>query len=96
MSPIKKKKLNKIRKQLDKIDNNLLRLFKVRTELVKKVLNLKKYKSQIVDKRRIKAILKRIRKRSLEEKIDPKVTNHIWKNIIKSYIEFEKRNFKKK
>ncbi len=96
MSPIKNIKLNKIRKQLDKIDNNLLRLFKVRTELVKKVLNLKKYKSQIVDKRRIKAILKRIRKRSLEEKIDPKVTNHIWKNIIKSYIEFEKRNFKKK
>ena len=91
MSPIKNIKLNKIRKQLDKIDNNLLRLFKVRTELVKKVLNLKKYKSQIVDKRRIKAILKRIRKRSLEEKIDPKVTNHIWKNIIKSYIEFEKR-----
>ena len=96
MSPDKRYKLNILRVKLDKVDDQLLKLFKSRTELVKKVLNLKKYKNQIVDKKRIKIILNRIKKKSLSAKIDTKVTNYIWKNIIKAYIEYEKRNFKKK
>ena len=95
MSPDKKNKLNKLRIKLDKVDDQLLKLFKNRTELVKKVLALKKYKKQIVDKKRIKIILKRIKEKSLELKIDSKVTNYIWTNIIKAYIDYERRNFKK-
>tara|TARA_Y100000590_G_C15104861_1_gene782661 strand:- start:288 stop:578 length:291 start_codon:yes stop_codon:yes gene_type:complete len=96
MSPKKQKELNKLRKQLDNLDNSFIKLFKRRSDLVKKVLKLKKYKSQIVDKKRIKIILKRIRKKSLKNQIDPKVTNRIWKNIIWSYIDYERRNFNKK
>jgi len=96
MSPEKQKKLNKIRKQLDSLDNSLIKLIKKRTELVKKVLKLKEYKNQIVDKERIKVILNQIKKKSLKNKIDPKITNRIWKNMLWSYIDFEKRNFKKK
>ena len=96
MSPEKQKKLNKIRKQLDSLDNSLIKLIKKRTELVKKVLKLKEYKNQIVDKERIKVILSQIKKKSLKNKIDPKLTNRIWKNMLWSYIDFEKRNFKKK
>ena len=62
MSPEKQKKLNKIRKQLDSLDNSLIKLIKKRTELVKKVLKLKEYKNQIVDKERIKVILNQIKK----------------------------------
>ena len=96
MSPLKKKKLNKIRHQLDRLDNSLIKLIKKRTNLVKKVLALKDKKSQIIDQKRIKKILKNIRKKSLINNIDPKITNRIWKNMIWSYIDFEKRNFKKK
>jgi len=96
MSPEKQKKLNKIRNQLDILDNSLIKLIKKRTELVKKVLKLKEYKNQIVDKKRIKVILNKIKKKSLKNKIDPKITNRIWKNMVWSYIDFEKRNFKKK
>ena len=96
MSPKDRKELYRLRIKLDYLDNKLFRILKQRTILVKKVLNLKTSKSQIVDKKRIKIILKRIKKKSLSEKIDPKITNHIWKNIIKSYIDYEKRNFKKK
>ena len=96
MSPDKQKKLNKIRNQLDSLDNSLIKLIKKRTELVKKVLKLKEYKNQIVDKKRIKVILSQIKKKSLKNKIDPKITNRIWKNMVWSYIDFEKRNFKKK
>ena len=96
MSPHKRKKLSKIRSELDKLDNTLIRVIKKRTTLVNKVLALKDKKNQIVDQRRINLILKNIKKKSIQNKIDPKITNRIWKNMIWSYIDYEKRNFKKK
>ncbi len=96
MSPLKRKKLNKIRLKLDKLDNSLIKLIKQRTILVNQVLKLKDKKKEIIDNKRIKIILKNIRKKSLTNKIDPKITNRIWKNMIWSYIDYEKRNFKKK
>ena len=96
MSPLKRKKLNKIRLKLDKLDNSLIKLIKQRTNLVNHVLKLKDKKKEIVDNKRIKIILKNIRKKSITNKIDPRITNRIWKNMIWSYIDYEKRNFKKK
>ena len=96
MSPKNKKKLEIIRYKLDKLDNKLLSLIKFRTNLVKEVLKLKEFKKEIVDKKRINFILKKIRSKSKKLKIDPKITDRIWKNMILSYIDFEKRNFKKK
>ena len=96
MSPKNKIKLNLLRKKLDKLDSGLLKIIQERTEIVKKVLSLKSSKKEIVDKKRIFTILKKIKKESLKKKIDPKITNRFWKNMIWSYIDFEKRNFKKK
>ena len=96
MTPINKKKLNKLRKSLDKLDNSFIRLVKRRTVIVKKVLKLKENKNQIIDKKRIKFILNQIKKKSIKNKIDPKITNRIWKNMIYSFIDYEKKNFKKK
>ena len=96
MSPINKKKLNKLRENLDKLDNSFIKLIKKRTKIVKEVLKLKKYKREIVDKKRINFILRQIRKKSIRNKIDPKITNRIWKNMILSYIDYERRNFRKK
>ena len=96
MSPLKRKKLSKIRLELDKLDNDLIKIIKKRTNLDKKVLALKEKRNQIIDQKRIKKILKNIKDKSLKNNIDPKITNRIWKNMIWSYIDFEKRNFKKK
>ena len=96
MSPDKQKKLNNLRKQLDILDNSFIKLIRKRTNLVKQVLKLKDYKNQIIDKKRIKTILNRIKKKSIKNNIDPKITNRIWKNMIWSYIDYEKKNFKKK
>ena len=96
MSPEKFKKLKKLRKSLDILDNSFIKLIKKRTDIVKKVLKLKEYKNQIVDNKRIKIILKEIKKKSIKNKIDPKITNKIWINMIRAYIDFEKRNFRKK
>ena len=96
MSPLKRNKLNKIRSKLDKLDNSLIKIIKKRTYLVNQVLKLKDKKKEIIDNKRIKIILKNIRKKSIKNNIDPKITHRIWKNMIWSYIDYEKRNFKKK
>ena len=79
-----------IRKKLDKLDN------KKRTLLVNDFLKIKKYKNQIVDKKRIDIILRNIKKKSINQKIDYKITDKIWKSMIKAFIDYEYRNFKKK
>ena len=96
MSPKNKKKLDLLRIKLDILDNDLLKLIKKRSNLVNEVLNIKIYKKEIIDQKRINFILKKIKKKSIEKKIDPKITNRIWKNMIWSFIDYERRNFKKK
>ena len=90
------KNIIKIRKDLDKLDNSLLNIIKKRSKLVDLVIKNKKFKKDIVDKKRIAIILKNISKKSKKKKIDPLITNKIWKSMIKAYIDYEYRNFKKK
>ena len=90
------KNILKIRKELDKLDNILLNIIKRRTKLVDRVIQNKKYKKDIVDKKRMKIILSNISKKSNKNKIDPKITNKIWRSMIKAFIEYEFRNFKRK
>ena len=86
----------KIRKKLDKLDNNLLDIIKKRSKLVDLVIKNKNYKKDIVDKKRIAVILRNISMKSKLKKIDPKITNKIWKAMIKAFIDYEYRNFGKK
>ena len=96
MSPKNRIKLKKVRKKLDKLDDQFLHLIKIRTKLVDKVIKLKEFKSEIVDVKRVKKILFNIKKKSLNKKIDSNITNKIWKNMIFAYINYQKKNFKKK
>ena len=96
MSPINKKQLNLLRGKLYKLDNELLKLIKKRSNLVNDVLKVKIHKKEIIDQKRINFILKKIKKKSIQSNIDPKITSRIWKNMIWSFIDYEKRNFRKK
>ena len=91
-----KKKLEKARKKVDQIDSNIFNLIKKRTKIVKYILSLKKYKSQIIDHKRINEILEIIKIKSKKNNIDIRITNRIWKSMIWSYIDYQKRNFKRK
>ena len=90
------KNIINVRKELDKLDNFLLNIIKKRTKLVDIVIKNKKFKKDIIDKKRISIILKNISKKSKKKNIDPKITNKIWKSMIKAFIDYEFRNFNKK
>jgi len=91
-----KKKLKIARKRVDQLDKKVFNLIKKRTQIVKYMLSLKKYKNQIVDHKRINAILKNIRKQSIKNGIDPKITQRIWTSMIWGFVDFQIKNFKKK
>ena len=90
------KKLNQARKKIDKLDNKIFYLIKRRTQVVKHMLSLKKLKKQIVDQKRINVIIKNIKNKSIKNGVDPKITTRIWKSMIWTYVDFQRRNFKKK
>tara|TARA_X000001036_G_C20181363_1_gene603622 strand:+ start:69 stop:350 length:282 start_codon:yes stop_codon:yes gene_type:complete len=90
------KNIINIRKQLDKLDNSLLEIIKKRTKLVDLVIKNKEFKKDIIDRKRIKLILKNISKKSKTKNIDPKITQKIWTSMIRAFIDYEFRNFKKK
>lgn len=90
------KNILKIRKELDRLDNQLLNIIKKRSNLVDQVIRNKKFKKDIVDKKRIAIILRNISKKSKSRKIDPRITNKIWRSMIKAFIDYEYRNFRKK
>ncbi len=90
------KNILKIRKKLDQLDDDLLNIIKKRTKLVDLVIRNKRFKKEIIDKKRISIILKNITKKSKNKKIDPKISYKIWKSMIRAFIEYEFRNFGKK
>ena len=96
MSPNNKKKLNVLRKKLDLLDNQLIKILKKRFNIVQNVLKLKEKKSEIIDKKRINIILDNIKRKSKKNKIDTKITLKVWKSMINAFIQYEFRNFKKK
>ena len=91
-----KKKLILARKRIDRLDNKIFNLIKKRTKVVQHMMNIKNLKKQIVDYKRINEILKKIKKKSIRNNIDPKITSQIWKSIIWTYVKYQRRNFKKK
>ena len=91
-----RQKLKIARNKIDQLDKNIFNLIKKRTRIVKYMLNLKQFKNQIVDRKRIKIILKNIRNKSIKNDIDPKITTRIWKSMIWGYVDYQRRKFKKK
>ena len=91
-----KKKLNIARNKVDQLDQKIFNLIKKRTQIVKYMLSLKKFRKEIVDHKRNNEILEKIKNKSIKNGIDPKITRRIWKAMIWSYVDFQRRNFKKK
>ena len=91
-----KNKLKLARNKVDQLDQRIFNLIKKRTQAVKYMLSLKKFKREIVDHKRNNEIFKKIKNKSIKNGIDPKITTRIWNAMIGSFADFQRRNFKKK
>ena len=91
-----RQKLKIARNKIDQVDKSIFNLIEKRTRIVKYMLNLKQFKNQIVDRKRIKIILRNIRNKSIKNDVDPQITPRIWKAMVWGYVDFQRKNFKKK
>ena len=89
-------KLKHARIKVDQLDQKIFNLIKKRTQIIRYMLSLKKSKKEIVDRKRNNEILEKIKNKSIKSSIDPKLTRRIWKAMIWGYVDFQRRNFKKK
>ena len=89
-------KLKHARIKVDQLDQKIFNLVKKRTQIIRYMLSLKKSRKEIVDRKRNNEILEKIKNKSIKNKIDPKLTRRIWKAMIWGYVDFQRRNFKKK
>ena len=89
-------KLKHARTKVDQLDLKIFNLIKKRTQIIRYMLSLKKSKKEIVDRKRNNEILEKIKNKSIKSSIDPKLTRRIWKAMIWGYVDFQRRNFKKK
>ena len=87
--------MKEVRKKIDKIDSKILPLMVKRSLLVNKALSLKTRKSEIIDLKRINQIKKKVSSSIKKLGANPKLISNIWISIIKNFIDFEKKNFKK-
>ena len=87
--------MKEVRKRIDKVDSQILPLMVKRSKLVNKALSLKTKKSEIVDSKRISQIKKKVESQAKKLDANPKLIGDIWVSIIRNFINFEKKNFKK-
>ncbi len=90
------KRMKDVRSLIDQVDDKILPLIVRRSKLVNKALELKSYKNEIIDRKRINQILKKIGSKSNKMKANPKLIKSIWKDMIQNFIEHEKKEFKKR
>ena len=91
-----KNRLTLARNKVDQIDQKIFNLIKKRTQIIKYILSLKKFKKEIVDHKRNNEIFKKIKNKSIKNGIDPKITIRIWKSMIWSHVDYQRKNFRKK
>ena len=91
-----KQMLNKARVEIDKIDEKLLPLIVKRSKMVNMALESKTKKSQIIDQKRIKSILTKVGRAAKLKSANPILIKSIWKSMIWNFIDYEKKEFKKK
>ena len=84
--------LEDIRKQIDKIDLRILDLISERKDLVTEVVKLKR-RDQIVDKKRIESILKKLNNEAKKRSLPSEFIEEIWNLMIKNFINYEEQIF---
>ena len=88
-----KKNLEKIRKNIDKFDLQILKILSRRRKEVLKVIKYKP-KSKIVDQKRIEKMIKVRIAKGKKLKLESFIVKNIWFTIINSFIKLERKKYK--
>ena len=88
-----KKNLEKVRKNIDKFDFQILKILSRRRKEVLKVIKYKP-KSKIVDQKRIEKMIKVRVAKGKKLKLESFIVKNIWLTMINSFIKLERKKYK--
>ena len=93
---MKYKNMEELRKELDLLDNDLIKLVSKRFKFIEEAAIIKDDISKIRDNDRIEYIIKRLRGLAEDNDISPDIVEKLWRFIIELSIELETEIFNKK
>ena len=93
---MKNENMEELRKELDLLDNELIKLISKRFKFIEQAAIIKDDISKIRDNDRIEDIVKRLRKLAKNNDISPDIVEKLWRYIIELSIELETEIFSKK
>jgi isochorismate pyruvate lyase len=85
-----------VRREIDRLDQNIVRLLAERMGYVGEAARVKEKASQIVDRARIEAVVARAADRATDLGADGETIARIYRAMIDAFIAFERRAFTKK
>jgi len=89
------KNLKEVRKNIDNVDTCIVKLIAEREFYAREAVKFKTDRSQIIDRKRINAVLSRVKKLSKKYRINNLNVEKIWKLMIQNFIILENKLFKK-
>ena len=90
------KNMDELRKELDLLDNELIKLVSKRFKFIEQAAIIKDDISKIRDNERIESIIARLRNLAEINDISPDIVEKLWRYIIELSIELETEIFNKK
>ena len=85
-----------VRSEIDRLDRLIVDYLVERSSYVARASEIKRLKSEIVDKPRIEDVIAKVRAHSLSMGADPELLEAIYRSMIAAFIAFEERSFELK
>lgn len=82
--------LEQLRRQIDLLDDELLKLLVERSSYVRRAVTMKP-KERIVDAERIEAIIRRLKTAAATENLDAELVEKLWRALIDAFIAMERK-----
>ncbi len=85
-----------VRKEIDRLDRLIVDYLVERSAYVARASEIKRLKSEIVDKPRIEDVIAKVRAHAVNMGADPELLEAIYRSMIAAFIAFEERSFELK
>ncbi len=83
------KDLNEVRENIDRIDNQIVKLIAERSYYVKQAANFKKDSEDVKAPNRVEMVIEKVRKIAADNNLNPDIIDIVYRNMINSFINME-------
>lgn len=87
--------IEEVRANIDRIDDDIIRLLAERTEYVKQAASFKKSEDGVRAADRVEAVIKKVREKALEYGASPDIAETVYRNMISGFIDMELKEYRK-